>query len=114
VTAVFDVAHGQRAAWQRDAVARLAVILEENRQLPVISWTVCGAGGALVGRVDAVGSAGSVRASFDAWCLALALEKRTEVSGGGTTLLRAAAHHRLVRVSITATVAVDDEAGGLG
>jgi hypothetical protein len=104
---------GQRAAWQRRAVAELANILQRNAELPLIAWTVCSAGCGLVGRVNAGGTGAGARAAFESWCHAIGLDERAEMASSGTILLRAAAHHGIVKVTITATLIADEAGEGL-
>jgi hypothetical protein len=102
VTAVAGITQGQRAAWQRHAVATLAHILQRNTELPLIAWTVCSAGSAVAGRVNAGGGETLTRATFEAWCRAVGLDE--QVTGNGTRLWRATGHHGIVKVTITATI----------
>lgn len=107
------ITQSQRAAWQRHAVAELANILRRNAELPLVSWTVCSAGCGLVGRVNAGGARADARATFESWCQAVGLDELAEVASSGTILLRAAAHHGIVKVTITATVIADEAGEGL-
>jgi hypothetical protein len=105
------ITNGERAAWQRRAAAALVEILDANRDLPVIAWTVANAGSALVGRISPPVATVEVKTTFDAWRLALALGERTETPGRGGTFLWASAVRGAVRVAITATVVDDDGEG---
>jgi hypothetical protein len=107
VTAILPITNGERAAWQRRAATRLVEILDANRDLPVIAWTVANAGSALVARISTPAPTAEVKTTFDAWRLALALGEGTETPGRSATFLRASA----VRVAITATVVEDDGEG---
>jgi len=102
VTAVAGITQGHRAAWQRHAVAAVANILQRNAELPLIAWTVCSAGCAVAGRVNAGGGETLTRATFESWCRAIGLDE--QVSGNGNTLRRATGHHGIVKVTITATI----------
>jgi hypothetical protein len=106
---VFDVAHAERAAWQRRAAAELARILEAHRDLPLMTWTVGAAGSVLVGQVGTLTRTG-VRASFDAWRVALALAEYHEHAGDAVTYLSAKDHRNSVRVVLLADLL--DDAGG--
>jgi hypothetical protein len=106
---VFDVTHAQRAAWQRRAAAELARILEEQRDLPLITWTVGAAGSVLVGRVGPLTRIGA-RVSFDAWRVALALAEHHEHASNAVTYLSAKDHRNSVRVVLLADL--PDETGG--
>jgi hypothetical protein len=108
VVTLFEITHGERAAWQRRAGGELAAILQTHRDLPIIVWTVGSAGATLVGQVNAVAPAVEVRAAFQAWRAALMLPERAEVtSRAGTVYLRAAARRNGVHIGLTATV-LDD------
>jgi hypothetical protein len=113
VSTMSRIPQSQRAAWQRHAVAELANILGRSAELPVISWTVCSAGCGLVGRVNAGGARADARATFESWCQAVGLNEQAEVASSGTMLLRAAANHGVVKVTITATITTDEAAEGL-
>jgi hypothetical protein len=105
----FGIAQADRAAWQWQAAAELVPILDAHRDLPVIAWTVGPAGSSLTGHVSGLAPAVTVRATFDAWRLALALDEPAGVaSGGGVVYLRAHAYRNGVRIGVTATV-FDDE-----
>ncbi len=109
---VSEITQADRAAWQRRAVAELAVILDTHRDLPLIAWTVSPAASTLAGHVNGLAPGAMVRGVFEAWRMALALTGHSEViSSSGTTYLRAAATRNRVRVRITATV-FDDEGEG--
>jgi hypothetical protein len=107
VTAAAGITQGQRAAWQRHAVATLANILERNTELPLISWTVCSAGCAVAGRVNPGGGERLARATFESWRQAIGLNEPTEVAGNGAGLRRATGHNGIVKVTITAAIAAD-------
>lgn len=95
----------QRSAWQRCAAVRLVEILEANRDLPVIVWTIAAAGSGLSGDVSALVAAGEARSVFHAWHRALALGEPVQTSlGSGASLLRAAGCHDRVRVALRARV----------
>ncbi len=111
MTAILPITNGGRAAWQRRAATRLVEILDANRDLPVIAWTVANAGSALVGRISTPAPTAEVKTTFDAWRLALALGERTETPGRSATFMRASAVRGAVRVAITATVVEDDGEG---
>jgi len=103
----------ERAAWQRQAAAELAAILDAHDDLPLITWTVGPAGSVLAGRVSGLFPAAQARSVFTAWQKGLALEEaREDQMSGGTTVLHAAARGRGVTVRLTATVH-DDEDGDL-
>jgi hypothetical protein len=76
----FAVTNGQRAGWQRRAAAELVRILDINRGLPLIAWSIASAGACLVGRV---GADGAPRQVFDLWRAALTLDGHTEAGAGG-------------------------------
>jgi hypothetical protein len=99
------VTQADRARWQRQAAAELAVILDDCAGLPCIAWTVGPAGPVLAGRVNGLARAAQVRETFSAWQAALALGGHRERRlGGGATWLHAAARRHQVRVRLTATV----------
>jgi len=105
------ITQADRARWQRQAAAELAVILDDCRDLPLIAWTVGPAGSVLAGQVNGLAPAARVQEVFDAWRLALALEEhRVDELGAGTRWLHAAARRRQVKVRLTATV-FDGEEG---
>lgn len=107
----FEITQGERAAWQRRAAAELAAILDAHRDLPLIAWTVGSAGANLVGHVNGLAPADTVRDVFDTWRVALTLDGPGErTSGGGTSHLYAVADRNRVRVGLTATV-IDDGQG---
>lgn len=111
MTAILPITNGERTAWQRRAATRLVEILDANRDLPVIAWTVANAGSALVERINTPAPTAAVKTTFDAWRLALALGERTETPGSSGTFLRASAVRGAVGVAITATVVEDDGEG---
>jgi hypothetical protein len=96
--------------WQRRAVGELAGILAVHRDLPAIAWTIAPAGCTLAGHVNALASAGQVRATFAGWSAALGLQEAIWPSAcaGGPVYLQAMADWHQVRVRLTATV-FDDE-----
>ncbi len=106
------ISQGERALWQRRAAAELAAILDDYRDLPVITWTVGPAGSVLAGQVSGLAPAAQVREVFGAWRLALALaEERGQQMSGGTTWLHAAARRHQVKVRLTATVLEEGRRG---
>lgn len=110
---LFEITHGERAAWQRRAGNELAAILQTHRDLPIIGWTVGSAGATLVGHVNALAPVAEVRAAFEASRVALMLPERTEVtSRSGSVYLRAVADRNRVRVGLTAAVALGDGSEG--
>jgi hypothetical protein len=109
---LFEITSGERALWQRQAVGELTAILDTQRDLPLIAWTVASAGAALLGRVNGLVPAAQARATFEMWRSALALTERAEVSSGaGITDLRAVAHRNRVHIGLSATI-LDDECRG--
>ena len=92
--------------WQRRAAAELAAILAAHRDLPAIAWTVTSSGCTLAGHVNALVSAGQVRATFAGWSQALDLDEMAgeHAGGGGTVYLQAMADRNRVRVRLTATI----------
>jgi hypothetical protein len=105
---LFEITQGERASWQRRAAAELAAILDAHRDLPVIAWTVGSAGADLVGRINGLASAVTVREVFDTWRVALTLDGPSDTaSGGGTIHLHAVADRSRVRVALTAVVLHD-------
>jgi hypothetical protein len=110
VTTMLSITGGQRAAWQRCAAAALVQILDANRDLPLIVWTIGSAGSTLVGRISVQAPAVQVRAAFNTWRQALTLGERAETpAAAGRRFLRASTVRGAVRVTITATVADDGE-----
>jgi hypothetical protein len=106
----WEVTRAERAGWQRRAATELAEVLDANRDLPVIAWTVGPAGSVLVGQVYGPAAAG-VRAAFDTWRAALALDAHTETRcATGTVYLRSARGRNRVQFVLLATVF--DEDGG--
>ena len=106
------ISQGERALWQRRTAAELAAILDDCRDLPVITWTAGPAGSVLVGQVSGLAPAAQVREVFGAWRLALALgEERGHQMSGGMTWLHAAARRHQVKVRLTATVPGDEREG---
>jgi hypothetical protein len=99
------ITQDDRARWQRQAAAELAVILDDCAGLPCIAWTVHPAGLVLAGQVNGLAPAAQVRETFSAWQAALALGEQRECRlGGGTTWLHATARRHQVKVRLTATV----------
>jgi hypothetical protein len=99
------VTRADRARWQHQAALALAEIIEDCRDLPLITWTVAPAGLVLAGTVAGPAPAGQVRATLAAWREALELEDYREwPGGGGTTRLHAAGRRGEVRVRISASV----------
>jgi inactivated superfamily I helicase len=104
----FETTQVDRASWQRRAAAELAAILDTHRDLPVIAWTVGPAGANLIGHVNGLAPAATVREVFDTWRAALALDAPDEpTSGGGSIALHAVAVRNRVRVGLTATILHD-------
>lgn len=107
---LLPITHAERAGWQRRAVAELAAILHAHCDLPLIAWTI-EPGATLTGRIYGLAPAHQVRASFDAWRVALAIGEHTETpSGPGLAYLRAGTHRHRVQIGILATI-FDDEVG---
>ena len=93
--------------WQRRAAAELAAILAAHRDLPAIAWTVTSSGCTLAGHVNALVSAGQVRATFAVWSQALGLDETAGEhagGGGGRVYLQAMADRNRVRVRLAATI----------
>jgi hypothetical protein len=110
---IFEIAQGQRAAWQRRSVAELTRILDAHRDLPVIAWTVGRAGATLVGRVHGLAPAVEVRRVFDQWRVALGLEELSETTcDDGTVYARGAVDRNQIRLALTVTVLNYDESEG--
>jgi hypothetical protein len=105
----YEITHADQAGWQRRAAAELARILATHRDLPAIAWTVGPAGATLSGRVGGLAPAARVRAVFDAWRQALALDEHRPSTNMGVTYLHAAADRNRVRVVLAATACDDDE-----
>lgn len=103
------ITQADRFRWQQRAAAELAAILDAQRELPAISWTVTASGGALSGQVLVPGS--GRRGLFARWQRALGLEEVTEIpSAGGTPVyLHARGVRGGVTVSIAATVFEEKE-----
>jgi hypothetical protein len=107
---LFDITHGERAGWQRQAATELAAILDAHPDLPVIAWTIGPAGATVVGRVHGLVCAGRVRDVFQMWRSALAFAEHNETaSADGTAFLRASVTRNRVLLVLTATVF--DDAG---
>ena len=113
MTAISWITQAERAWWQQRAATELGLILRQNPDLPRIAWTVGPAGSVLVGQVNGLAPAAQVRAVFDTWCQALALQEyREHQSGGGTASLHAAARRNPVMIRLTATVFDDEPEAG--
>lgn len=105
----FEITSGERAGWQRRAVAELVRILDTYPDLPLIAWSIAAAGASLVGHVHVRAGTAQTWKAFEAWRAALGLGERTEIRGGLASLhLRAVAGRNQVRVALIATVAVDE------
>jgi hypothetical protein len=90
------IAQADRASWQRQAAAELAV---------------GPASSVLIGQVSGLAAAPQVRQAFTAWRRALGLgECREQPGGGGTSRLHAADRSGGVTVRLTATVFEQEEA----
>jgi hypothetical protein len=110
VTSCTPVTQGERSRWQRRAAAELTRTLDVHPGLPVIAWTVGPAGSVLAGRVNGLAPAEQVRATFEMWRSALALEDyREHATDGGTAFLHAAARRDAVTVRLTASVFDHDD-----
>jgi len=103
------ITQADRSRWQQRAAAELAAILAGHPELPVITWTVTAAGGALSGKVLAP-TAGR-RMLFAEWRQALGLDEATETpsASGMPVYLHARGVRGGVAVSVTATVFDDIE-----
>ena len=102
----------ERAEWQRRAAIKLTEVLDANRHLPTVVWTVSNAGSTLAGRVIGFAPSNEVRAVFDAWCEVLSLHRRAErPSSSGSVWLWATTRTGPVVVTLTATVLLDEEGG---
>ena len=103
------ITQADRSRWQQRAAAELAAILAGHPELPVITWTVTAAGGALSGKVLA--PAAGRRGLFRQWRQALALDGATETpsASGMPVYLHARGVRGGVAVSIAATVFGDGE-----
>jgi hypothetical protein len=106
-----DITQADHYIWQRRAAAALVRLLDEHRDLPVITWTVGPAGSVLVGRVNGLQPAAMARAVFDAWTAALALSQRRERTDLAPTHLSAQARRDSVTVVLLADLILDDEDG---
>jgi hypothetical protein len=104
------ITQADRARWQQRAAGELAAILAAHPDMPVISWTVTAAGGALSGQV-LIPAAGR-RSLFGQWRQALGLGEVTEIPSaiGMPVYLHARGVRGGVTVSLAATV-FDDEDG---
>lgn len=110
VTSFTPITQGERSRWQRRATVELTRILDMHSGLPVIAWTVGPAGSVLIGQVTGLAPVAQVRAIFEMWRSALALEEyREHATGGGTTFLHAAARRNPVTVRLTASVFDQDD-----
>jgi len=98
------ITQADRARWQQQAAAELAVILDGHPDLPVIAWTVTASGRALSGQVLA--PAEGRRRLFGQWRQALGLDGVTETPArnGTPVFLHARGVRGGVAVSVTATV----------
>jgi hypothetical protein len=105
----YEMTHEDQAGWQRRAAAELGRILAAHRGLPMIAWTVGPAGASLTGQVSRLAPAGRVRASFELWRAALALDTHPEAAAGGVVYLRAAGYRNRVHVGLAAAVFDDGE-----
>lgn len=104
--------HAERAGWQRRAAAELVAVLDSHRELPVIGWMLASAGSGLVGQISGPAPSNQRRDVFDAWRMALRLGAPCEVVfRDGTVVLKASAQRNRVRVTLTATLPSEDEAG---
>lgn len=113
MTGISGIAQADQAWWQQRAAAELGSVLRQNPDLACIGWTVGPAGSVLAGHVNGLAPAARVRAVFDSWCHALALEDyREHQDGGGTAFLHAAARRNQVTIRLTATVFSDDPEAG--
>ena len=105
------ITQADRARWQQQAAAELAVILAAHPGLPVIAWTVTASGGALSGQVLA--PAAGRRGLFAQWRQALGLGEATETEtpsvGGMPVCLHARGVRGGVAVSIAATIFDDGQ-----
>ena len=104
---IFEVTQVDRYIWQRRAAALLVQLLDENRDLPAIAWTV-GTPSKLVGRVSGLQPAAAARAEFEAWADALGLDQRREY-GNAVTYLAAHTHRDGVALGIVVNLIHDDE-----
>lgn len=115
MTATFPITDGQRTRWQRQAAATLGEILESNRDLPTIAWTVSAVGATLLGRVYDVGRGIDIRAVFEGWRTAIAAHESVKTCmGAGVTHLRVVARTGRVTLILTATVLSDTSRGDQG
>jgi hypothetical protein len=105
----YEITHAEQAGWQRRAAAELGRILAEHPGLPALAWTVGPAGATLSGRVGGLAPAARVRAVFDAWRAALALDEPQPGTIAGVTYLHAGTGRNRVRVTLSATVCDDNE-----
>ena len=81
------VSQGERARWQRQAVGKLAAILDASPGPPVIAWTVAPTGSVLTGQVSGLAAAARVRKVFGARRLALAQHVPAQVRAADTGFL---------------------------
>jgi hypothetical protein len=112
VTGISGITQADRAWWQQRAAAELGSVLHQNPDLACIGWTVGPAGPVLAGHVNGLAPAAQVRAVFDSWCHALALEDYRGHQDGGTAFLHAAARRNQVTIRLTATVFGDEPEAG--
>lgn len=113
MTGTCRIIQAERAWWQQRAATELGSILHQNPDLPCIGWTVGPAGSVLAGHVNGLAPAARVRAVFDTWRHALALEDyREHQGGGGTAFLLAATRRNQVKIRLTATVFGDEPEAG--
>lgn len=103
-----NITQAERNLWQRRAAAALARLLDEHRDLPVITWTVGPAGSVLMGRVNGLQPAASARAQFEAWTAALAPDERREHTHLALTCLTARARRDSVTIALQADLILDD------
>lgn len=112
MTGTSRITQADRAWWQQRAATELGSILHQHPDLPCIAWTVGPAGSVLTGHVNGLAPAAQVRALFDTWRQALALQEHREHQGGGTASLHAAARRNQVKIRLTATVFDDAPEAG--
>ena len=101
------ITQADRARWQQQAAAELAVILAGHPDLPVIAWTVTASGGALSGQV--IAPAGGRRGLFGQWRQALGLDDVSEIPAAGGTAVYLHARGVLGGVSVSVAATVFDE-----
>lgn len=110
----------EQIAWQRRAVSVLGDLLAQAARdsLPVLWWTVDGAGAALVGRSLARPSS-SRRGELEAWGRALGIElheHRWRDGGGNITGSdkQRKTQHGFCTIALTADIYADDDGSGDG